>query len=137
MLALAMTFVLGAAGKASADAYTLKRSIENMTQWPLDLALSPIVAGQTIRNNMESIGDSPGVRMFYPVPGYFWNVFVQGSTSVLRGITGVIELPIGLAILPLDAEFDPIFDPADEQDALVDYETDFFWVKFGITYTSN
>ncbi|MCP3983076.1 MAG: hypothetical protein GY723_01730 [bacterium] len=136
MLALAATFVFGAAGKASADPYTLKRSIENLSQWPLDLALSPIVAGKTVYNNLNSIGDSPGVRIAYPLPGFLWNTFVQGAASVLRGVTGVIEFVPGVALFFTDAEIDPIFDPVEDQDALVDYETDFFWLKFGVTYTS-
>ncbi|MCP5060653.1 MAG: hypothetical protein GY937_28485 [bacterium] len=136
MLALAATFVFGAAGKASADPYILKRSIENLSQWPLDLALSPIVAGQTVYNNLNTIGDSPGVRIAYPLPGYVWNTFVQGATSVLRGVTGVIELVPGMVLFFSDAELDPIFDVVEDQDAIVDYETDFFWLKFGVTYTS-
>lgn len=137
MLALAITFVFGAAGKASADPYTLKRSIENLSQFPLDLVLSPVVAGRTIYNNMNNIGDTTGVRIFYPVPGFFWNTFVQGAASVLRGVTGVIEFVPGVVLLFSDAELDPIFDPVEDQDALVDYETDFFWLKFGVTYTDN
>ena len=115
---------------------TLKRSIENITQFPLDFALSPVVAAQSVYNNMNDVGDSPGVRMFYPIPGFFWNSFVQGGGAMLRGITGVIEFLPGLALLFTDAELDPIFDIADDQEGLVDFETDFFYVKFGISYTT-
>lgn len=136
MLALAATFVFGAAGQASADPYTLKRSIENLTQWPLDLLLSPVVAGKTVYDNMNNISDSPGVRIVYPVPGFAWNTCVQGFTAVLRGVTGIIELVPGVVLLFSDAELEPIFDVVEDQDALVDYETDIFWVKFGIRYTA-
>ena len=135
-LGLALAFSALVAAPAAATPDTLKRSIENLSQWPLDLVLSPIVAGQTVYTNLNDIEDSPGVRLVYPVPGYFWTMFVQAGASVLRGMTGLIEFPVGLAILFTDAEFDPIFDPADEQDALVDFETDFYWVKFGINYTT-
>ena len=124
------------AAPAAADTDTLKRSIENLTQFPLDVAMSPVVAGYSIYQNMNSISDSPGVRIAYPVPGFFWNTMVQGGAGILRGVSGLIELVPGMVLLFSDAESDPMFDPADENDALVDYETDFFWVKFGINYTS-
>ncbi len=136
VLGLAMAFAAMVASPAAATPDTLKRSIENITQFPLDLVLSPIVAGQTVYQNLQDIEDSPGVRLFYPVPGYFWTVFVQAGASVLRGITGVIELLPGMALFFTDAELDPIFDPADEQEGLVDFETPIYWVKFGINYTT-
>ncbi|MDP6540799.1 MAG: hypothetical protein QF410_14745 [Planctomycetota bacterium] len=133
---LVLAFVGLVASPMAATPDTLKRSIENITQFPLDLALSPVVAMQTVITNMNDIEDSPGVRLAYPVPGYFWTCFVQGGAAMLRGITGVIEFLPGLALLFTDAELDPIFDPADEQDGLVDFETDIFYVKFGINYTT-
>ena len=135
-LAIAIAFTGLVASPVAATPEVLKRSIENLSQFPLDLVLSPIVAGQTVYTNMADIDDSPGVRMFYPVPGYFWTIFVQAGASILRGMTGVIELLPGMALLFTDAEYDPIFDPAAEQDGLVDFETDFYYVKFGINYTT-
>lgn len=133
---LALAFTVLAASPMAATPDTLKRSIENITQFPLDFALAPVVAAQSVYTNMNDIGDSPGVRLFYPIPGFFWNSFVQGGAAILRGITGVIEFLPGLALLFTDAELDPIFDIADDQEGLVDYETDFFYVKFGISYTT-
>lgn len=135
-LATAVAFAGLLASPVSATPEVLKRSIENLSQFPLDLVLSPVVAAKTVYTNMNDIEDSPGVRLFYPVPGYFWTIFVQAGTSILRGVTGVLELLPGMALLFTDAEYDPIFDPADEQDALVDFETDFYYVKFGINYTT-
>ena len=133
---LATVAALMMAAPAAADTETLKRSIENLTQFPLDVALSPVVAGYTIYQNMNSIEDSPGVRIFYPIPGFAWNTMVQGAAGILRGMTGLIEFVPGIVLLFSDAEFEPLFDPADENDALVDYETDFYWLKFGVNYTS-
>ncbi len=136
VLGTAVAFAAMVASPMAATPDTLKRSIENLSQAPLDLALSPIVAGQTVVRNLQDIEDSPGVRIVYPVPGYVWTVFVQAGAAVLRGITGAIEFLPGLALFFTDAELDPIFDPVADQDALVDYETDFYWVKFGVNYTT-
>jgi len=115
---------------------TLKRSVENLTLWPLDLALSPVVAGKTVYQNLRDIDDSIAVKIVYPVPGFVWVTFVQGGAAVLRGITGVFEFLPGLGLLPFEADLDPIFDMAEENEALVDFETPVYDLKFGISYTS-
>jgi hypothetical protein len=120
----------------SASPETLKRSVENLTQWPLDLALSPVVAGKTVVQGLQDIDDSTAVKIAYPVPGFVWVTFVQAGTAVLRGLTGVFEFLPGLGLLPFDADLDPLFDPADENEALVDFETPVYDFRFGIDYTS-
>jgi hypothetical protein len=134
--ALAVLALLALPTAAPATPATFKRSIENLTQWPLDLALSPVVAGNTIYNNLNSIDDSTGVRIAYPIPGFVWTTSVQMGAAVLRGVTGVFELVPGLILLPLDADMDPLFDPAVENPALVDYDNPVYHVKFGTDYTS-
>ena len=121
---------------ASATPDTLKRSVENMTQFPLDIVTAPIVAGKSIYQNMQEIDDSPGVRAVYPIPGWGWNTVVQWGASMIRGVTGVIEFVPGLVLFFTDAELDPLFDPAEENDALVDFENGIYDVKFGIDYTT-
>jgi len=133
--ALAALVALAAAG-ASATPATLKRSVQNLTQWPLDLALSPVVAVKTVYENLNSIDDSTGVRIAYPIPGVIWTTAVQVGASVLRGVTGVFELIPGLILLPFDADMDPLFDPAEENPALVDFDNPVYHVKFGTNYTT-
>ncbi len=123
-------------GAAGAGTETLKRSVGNMLQSPLDLALSPVVAGRSIYHNLQEIEDTTAVRIAYPVPGFVWNTMVQAGAALIRGITGVIEFVPGLILLPFDSEMDPLFDPVERNEALVDYETPVLWVKFGIDYTS-
>lgn len=135
-LACAALPLVGAVAPATAGPQTLKRSIENLTLAPLDLAMSPVVAGRTLYRNLNDIDDSPGVRLVYPAPGYVWLTSVQAGASVLRFVTGAIELVPGLLLLPFEAEIDPLFDPADENDALVNFETPVYDVKFGVDYTS-
>jgi hypothetical protein len=120
----------------SASPETLKRSVENLTLWPLDLVLSPVVAGKTVYQNMRDIDDSTAVRIAYPVPGFIWVTFVQSFSSVLRGVTGAFEFLPGLGLLPFEADLDPLFDPADENEALVDVESPVYDLRFGINYTS-
>jgi hypothetical protein len=119
----------------SASPETLKRSVENLTQWPLDLVLSPVVAGKTVYQNLQDIDDSDAVRVAYTVPGFAWVTFVQAGTAVLRGVTGVFELVPGLGLLFFEADLDPLFDAAEDNEALVDYETPVYDFKFGISYT--
>jgi hypothetical protein len=98
--------------QAHATSATLQRSIENITLFPFDVAMSPIVAGQTIYTNLNDIEDSTAVRI------------------------AVFELIPGLILLPLDADMAPLFDPADENEALIDYELPFYHLRFGINYTT-
>ncbi|MGI9433150.1 MAG: hypothetical protein ACR2PQ_13095 [Myxococcota bacterium] len=117
---------------------TLKRSLQNLTQWPLDVVLSPVVAARDIVVNMQEIEDSLAVKIFYPIPGFAWNTMVQGGAGVLRGVTGVIELVPGVILFPFpDAEFGPLFDPAEDNDGLVRWENGIYDLNFGISYTGS
>ncbi len=121
---------------AGASPKTLKRSMENLTMWPLDVASSPVVAGYSIYKNMRDIGDSTAVRIFYPLPGFAWNTMVQVGAGVLRGVTGAIEFVPGVVLLPFDADMDPLFDPSLDNEALVNWENGIFDVKFAVDYTT-
>jgi hypothetical protein len=122
---------------AGASPKTLKRSIENLTQWPLDVAASPVVAGWSIYRNMREIGDTTAVRIFYPIPGFAWNTMVQVGAGVLRGVTGAIELIPGIVLLPFEADLDPLFDPAIDNEGLVSWENGIYDVKFAVDYTTS
>jgi hypothetical protein len=121
---------------AGASPKTLKRSIENLTQWPLDVVASPVVAGYTIFRNMREIGDTTAVRIFYPLPGFAWNTMVQVGAGVLRGVTGAVELVPGIVLLPFEADLDPLFDPAIDNEGLVKWENGVYDVNFAIDYTT-
>jgi hypothetical protein len=123
-------------GQADATSATIKRSIENITLFPFDVVMSPVVAGQTLYTNLNDIEDSTAVRIAYPVPGFIWLTAVQIGAGVLRGVTGVFEFLPGLILIPLEADLDPLFDPADENEALIDYELPFYHLRFGINYTT-
>ena len=132
----ALALLAGAPASATTD--VIKRSFENMPQGVADAALSPFTAGQSIYNNMTTIEDTMPVRIAYAVPGYFWNVMSNFGGGVIRSITGVLELPAGLFLLFSDAEMEPLFDPAEDNEALFTYDEyeDVYRVKVGVAYTA-
>jgi len=135
---LALGVALLAAGSAGATTSVIKRSFENMPQGVVDAALSPVTAGKTIYNNMTTIQDTTAVRVAYVVPGYAWNVMCNFGGGVIRSLTGLMELPAGLVLLFSDADMEPLFDPAEDNEALLtvdDYE-DIYRLKVGIDYTT-
>ena len=135
VLALALAFVTSAPGTAQATGETLKRATGNLLMAPFDMVLSPIVAGKTIVTNMREIEDTMPVRVAYAVPGYVFLTGVQLGASTIRAISGVLEFLPGLGLLFFDTDLDPLYDPVENSDALVDYDTRFLRMKFGVDYT--
>jgi hypothetical protein len=129
---------IGLAAPAGATTDVIQRSFENMPQGLFDAVLSPYTAGRSIYNNMRNIQDTPGVRIAYTVPGYAWNVMCNFGGGLIRSLTGVIELPTGLVLLFSDAEMEPLFDPVEDNEAVVylDQFEDVYRVKFGVDYTT-
>lgn len=121
---------------ASASPKTFKRSIQNLTQFPLDVATAPAVSVWSIYTNMRSINDSTAVRIAYPVPAFMWNTMVNMGSGVLRGVTGVIEFVPGILLIPFDADIDPLFDPAEDNPSLVRWENGIYDINFGVDYTT-
>jgi len=148
-LALAALVLAVAPSTTQASPETLRRALGNLIQAPLDVVLSPIVAGRTLVNNLRDIDDTPAVRAVYTAPGFFWLTGVQAGAAVLRGISGGLELVPGILLMPFETDIDALYDPADRGAALVEYENPLadddtaHWlpfltwnVRFGITYTS-
>lgn len=148
-LLLASLLALPAAGSPR----TLKRSVSNLVQGPLDVLLSPVVAGDTLITNLRDIDDTMAVRVVYTVPGYFWLWGMEIGGGLLRMATGAIELVPGILLLPFEADIDELFDPVSRADAMFEFENplseDPEWLqymvplypfitnyRFGIAYTS-
>lgn len=134
---LASGLALLLAGSAGATTTVIKRSFENMPQGVVDAALSPYTAGAAIYKNMTTIDDTMPVRVAYVVPGYLWNVMANFGGGVIRSITGLMELPAGLVLLFSDADMEPLFDPAEDNEGLLTYDEyeDIYRVKMGINYS--
>lgn len=133
---LTLSLALSVASPAAASPETLKRSLENILLSPIDFVLSPVTAGYSIWTGMQDIDDSLAVRIAYPVPGLVWNTMVNLGAASLRAASGILELIPGVLLLPFEADLDPIYAPVDRADALVDYEFEYFYLKFGVLYTS-
>ena len=86
---------------------------------------------------MTTIEDTTPVRVAYVVPGYAWNVMCNFGGGMIRSITGLMELPAGLVLLFSDADMEPLFDPAEDNEGLITYDEyeDIYRVKMGINYS--
>ena len=137
-LLLVLTIALLAAAPAAATTTVLKRSFENMPQGLADIVMAPYTAGASIYNNMNTIQDTQAVRVAYAVPGYVWNVMCNFGGGLIRSMTGVMELPVGVFLLFSDAEMEPLFDPAEDNEAVLTWDTyeDIYRVKVGVNYTT-
>lgn len=135
-VALAAGCLSLAAAPAGASPQTIKRSIQNLTQAPLDVAAAPVVSAVSIYRNITTIGDTIPVRIFYPIPGFAWNTMVNAGAGVLRGVTGIMEFVPGLILIPFEADIDPLFDPAEDNAGLLQWENGIYDVNVGVDYTT-
>lgn len=134
---LLVGFVVATPLSAQASPETLKRSVSNLSQAPLDLLLSPMVGLVGVVTRMREQDDPVAVRVVFGGPGVVWNTGVNIGASVIRFVTGAIELVPGVLLLPFEADLDPLFAPVDNGGALVELETPCCLdVKFGIDYTA-
>jgi hypothetical protein len=136
---LAAACLLSLASPAAATPQTILRGIGNVALAPLDAALAPVSTFIGIRENLKNIDDSRGVRLFYPVPAYFYAVGLQLHCAWIRATTGFVEIGAGLLVLPLDTDIEPLFDPVDDATALVEIDIDYmdYPLRFGVNYTAS
>jgi hypothetical protein len=124
------------ARESHAGAEMLKHGIENATQGPLDGLLTPVVAGiTTYRNVSEESPSSTAAAVGTGFIVYTGYLMFEGSSSWFRTWAGLMEIPVGLAVLAAspftDWQPDRFFDD-DKPSALVDHPMSWFHVKFGI-----
>ncbi len=124
------------AAPAAATPETLKRAVGNILFGPLDVALAPVVGAKTVYDGVRFIDDSIGVRIAYPIPGVIWNTGIVAGMGVIREITGLLELIPGLILFFSDDDLDPLLDPVEDGDALIDIRNDWLPVRFGVLYTA-
>jgi hypothetical protein len=72
----------------------------------------------------------------YALPGFVWNMMVDAGAGMIRGIAGVLELGPGVVMLYSDKEMQPLFEPVEENSALVDLDSSLYRLKFGVDYTT-
>jgi len=122
---------------AFASPETLKRSAGNILFAPFDIAASPFAAGKALYTNLQEVDDPGWMRIVFPIPGYVWMLGVQIGGGALREIAGLLELVPGLGLLFFEADLDPLFDPVERNEALVDLETPPLRIKFGVNYVAS
>lgn len=130
--------VASAPSPGNASSETLARSVSNILFSPFDLILSPYMATTTVYDNWKNSDDSVAVKVAYPLPGVIWVSGVQAGASVIRGVTGLMELIPAIPLLFFETDLDPLFDPVERNEAVVDTTifAEKFTIKFGIDYTS-
>lgn len=126
-----------APASAKASPQTLVRGVSNVLLAPLDAALAPVSSYVGIRENLQSIDDSPGVRLFYPIPAFFYATSLQIGCAVIRAATGVVEIIPGIPLAFVELDMEPLFDATSDAAALVEFESDILdeGYRFGINYT--
>jgi len=130
----ALALALLVSSPAGASPETLRRSFSNMLMSPLDLVCGPYVGVKSVIDNVQNVGDTTAVRVFYFLPGLAWNIGMQTFAAGFRALAGVLELVPGLVLLPFETDLDPIFALPERQDGLVDIETPVLYFKFCINY---
>lgn len=134
---IALLIATAAPSPAKASPETLARASSNILFSPLDFALAPYVAGRTIYTNLRDSDDTMAVKIAYPLPGVIWVTGVQIGASVIRMVTGLLEIVPAIPLAFMEADIDPLFDPVERNSAVVDFQiADTFPVKFGVDYTS-
>jgi len=136
LVAAALLLAVAAASPAQAGPDTLKRAVGNIVFAPIDMALSPFIAANTIYTNLRNVDDSVGVRVAYVPMGFAWNTGVQAMGAIVREITGLLEVVPGIGLFFLNADMDPLLAPVERGNALMTVDNDIFPVKIGIDYTT-
>ena len=125
------------AAPAAATPQTILRGLGNVVLAPLDALLAPVTTLIGLRQNLANIDDSPGVRLFYPIPAFLYASTLQVGCAWIRAISGAMEVGVGLIVLPLETDIDPLFATVDDADALVEFDIDYmeYPLRFGLNYT--
>jgi hypothetical protein len=136
LASLVALLVAVAPATSHAGPKTLVRSLQNLIFFPLDFALSPFVGGKAIYDKWRDSDDTPAVKYGYAPFAPIWGISVQAGASVLRGVSGALELLPGIVLLPFGAEMDPLYDLPESQPAWVDQDAGPVKIKFGVDYLS-
>ena len=99
VVALILALVWSPVGAAAANTASLKRSVENATQGPLDGLLTPITATGTAFRNVgaeeHSLGGVITLGLITTVGLFLFN----GASSLFRTFAGAVEFPVALGSL--------------------------------------
>jgi hypothetical protein len=116
----AACYLLAPPGPILAGSTMLTEGFQTLYAAPLEAAVSPYVAADTLASNMESQHYSTRQKVAMAAPGFVWLWMAQIGMAGGRVMAGLVEIPLGLVFLPLR------FDPApllnlDNEPALVEH----------------
>jgi hypothetical protein len=135
-VAIAMLAIF-ASPPAAATSETLRRSAGNILFAPFDVATSPASAGKALYANLQQTDDPRWMRVAFALPGYVWMLGVEIGGGAIREIAGLLELVPGVGLLCFDSDLDPLFEPVEHNDALLDLETPPLRIKLGVNYLAS
>jgi hypothetical protein len=115
---------------ALAGVAMLQHGLETVCAAPLEVAVSPYVAGDSLANNMESQHYSTRGKVAMAVPGFIWLWMSQLGLAGARAVAGILEVPVGLALLPFPGGPKAIL-ALDNEPALVEEP-----LRFGTYFTT-
>ena len=127
LLATALTW----AGPASAKTDTLARGAMSLVGTPLDVALSPVTGTTSFVRKfyMGSNQSALSKVLLTPLVGAVYGICctgITGAVAVMRFTDGLLNIPVGLAVLGSDTTPDTaIYEPV-KGHALVDYHGLYF-----------
>jgi hypothetical protein len=120
------------AGPASAKTDTLARGAMSLVGTPLDIALTPYTASSTFVRKFYMGNQSPLAKVaLTPLMGVSYGVAcvaITGAVAVMRFTDGLLNIPLGLAVLGSDTSPDTaLYEPVHgAPGALVDYHGLYF-----------
>ena len=126
-----MTLALVPARHAMAGPEGLRRSVENIVLFPPELVVFPVVAGHTLRHNMQVAEYTTPQKIAFAPFGFAWLSLAQIGFGFARGVAGIVGLLPALIFVA--SERDPVARLSVSQyRALVDHPTRYFDFKFGV-----
>lgn len=128
-----LAIALVGAGPAAAKTDTLARGAMSLVGTPLDLALSPVTATTSFVRKYYVGGKQSALQkavMTLPIGGMYGLscVIITSATTFMRLWDGIINVPVGLAVLGSDTSPDTqLYEPVHgSPGALVDYHGIYF-----------
>jgi hypothetical protein len=137
LLALALASLAGGLPReARADASQLCRAGSNMVLAPFDALLGPFIAGKDEYYGVTQIDDPDALKAIGVIPGYILLNGLQLGGSMLREISALMELPMGMVTLFRDGAQPPLFRSQEDAWALFSDEYGKCPLHFGVSYNT-
>jgi hypothetical protein len=141
MLGVIALLVAGglSAAPASAQVATMRRATENILMAPVDVVLTPVVVKNTVQAGLENANMPTALAVPTAGMGIILSSMLQLVVTGARLTSGLIELPVGALIAPVDAltERDlstPVLFSTEGTDAILREETGSFDFVAGLHY---